>query len=124
MSNSSPSFARLSNSNYNEWKENMQAWLQRSGVWRIVNGDETKPGPDPPAELSAWLQRSDRAAGEMKLMVEPDQRIHFQGADHDPARIWTMLATAHVSKRPAMRFNAYSDLGERAIASMACTSPF
>jgi hypothetical protein len=77
MSNSSPSFARLNNSNYNEWKDNMKAWLQRSGVWRIVNGEETKPGPDKPAELSAWLQRSDRAAGEMKLMVEPDQRTHF-----------------------------------------------
>jgi hypothetical protein len=109
MSTTSPSFARLNSSNYNEWKDNMKAWLQRSGVWRIVNGDETKPGPTAAAELTAWLQRSDKAAGEMKLMVEPDQRIHFQGVEDDPARIWTRLAEVHVSKRPAMRFNAYSD---------------
>ena len=84
----------------------MKAWLQRSGVWRIINGDEGKPGPGAPAELSTWLQRSDKAAGEMKLMVEADQRIHFQGVEDDPARIWTRFG---VSKRPAMRFNAYSD---------------
>ena len=109
MSSSTPNFPKLNNSNYSEWKDNMKAWLQRSGVWRIVIGEEVRPESNQTAELSAWWQRSDRAAGEMKLMVENDQRIHFQGVDDNPAQIWIKLATAHVSKRPAMRFNAYAD---------------
>ena len=84
----------------------MKAWLQHSGVWRIVTGDEGRPGPTQAVELAAWWQRSDKAAGEMKLMVESDQRIHFQGVEDDPVQIWSKLAAVHVSKRPAMRFNA------------------
>ncbi|KAF5355406.1 hypothetical protein D9757_015182 [Collybiopsis confluens] len=36
-------FAKLSNSNYNDWKSDMQAHLGEHGLWRLVCGKEPMP---------------------------------------------------------------------------------
>ena len=82
----------LSNSNYPEWAGEMKAWLMRNGLWRLVSGKETKPKQAEDAE--AWEAKADKAAGEIYLMVENDQRVHFQGAEEDPIQMWQHLEAA------------------------------
>ncbi|KAJ3531360.1 hypothetical protein NMY22_g8184 [Coprinellus aureogranulatus] len=51
MSSSTPSFARLSSTNYSTWSGDMEAWLKAHALWRIVSGSQPRPGskPSPPA---------------------------------------------------------------------------
>ena len=44
MSSSSPSFARLTSTNYTTWSGDMEAWLKSQGLWRIVSGSQKRPG--------------------------------------------------------------------------------
>ncbi|RXW13923.1 hypothetical protein EST38_g11925 [Candolleomyces aberdarensis] len=43
MSSSSPSFARLTSTNYTTWSGDMEAWLKSQGLWRIVSGSQKRP---------------------------------------------------------------------------------
>lgn len=93
----------------------MQAWLQASGLWRLVKGELLKPEiPSPTTQATfdsreAWNAKADKAAGWLYLMVEPDQRVHFTDRD-DPVKMWTDLRAVHLQRRPGTRFNAYDDL--------------
>ena len=107
-SDSLPKFKPLSNSNYPEWCGEMKAWLMRNGLWRLVSGRETKPTEE--EALAKWEAKAEKAAGEIYLLVENDQRVHFRGFEEDPIQIWKILESAHLSKKPGARFNAYDDL--------------
>ena len=98
MSSSSPTFSKLSSTNYNTWSGDMEAWLKAQGLWRIVNGSQARPSfkskpasPGSPQELSSLQQelreafeakcfelqdtfdaRSNKAAGWIWLMLEQD----------------------------------------------------
>ena len=98
----------LSNSNYPEWCGEMKAWLMRNGLWRLVSGKETKPKEKD--ELVKWEVKAEKATGEIYLLVESDQRVHFRGDEEDPVKMWKLLEDAHLSKKPGARFNAYDDL--------------
>jgi transposase InsO family protein len=107
-SESMPKFKPLSNSNYPEWCGEMKAWLMRNGLWKLVSGRETKPSEE--EALAKWEAKAERAAGEIYLMVENDQRVHFRGFEEDPIEMWKKLESANLSKKPGARFNAYDDL--------------
>jgi len=57
-----------------------------------------------------WQDKSEKAAGHIYLMVQPDQRIHFQGISDDPVEMWKALEKVHLQKCPGTCFNAYNDL--------------
>ena len=99
-------FKPLSNSNYSEWSGEMKAWLMRNGLWRLVSGKETKPEEG----IEAWEAKAEKAAGEIFLLVQSDQRVYFRGLEEDPIAMWKALENAHLSKKPGARFNAYDDL--------------
>src|SRR6266699_2481015 len=80
----------------------------RNGLWRLVSGKETKPTGS--EELNKWENKAEKAAGEIYLLVENDQRVHFRGHEEDPIKMWKLLEDAHLSKKPGARFNAYDDL--------------
>ena len=67
----------------------MKAWLMRSGLWKLVSGK--LPKPRDADELAKWEAKADKAAGELYLMVENDQRVHFGGIDNDPIKMWELL---------------------------------
>ncbi|KIJ89562.1 hypothetical protein K443DRAFT_48589, partial [Laccaria amethystina LaAM-08-1] len=69
---------------------------------------ESKPADKD--ELNKWEAKAERAAGEIYLLVENDQRVHFRGYEEDPLKMWELLETAHLSKKPGAQFNAYDDL--------------
>ncbi|KAF8804761.1 hypothetical protein BYT27DRAFT_7106804, partial [Phlegmacium glaucopus] len=94
----------------------MEAWFRSSGLWRIVNG--STPLPSLSAEptdaqllaVETWETKSDKAAGSLFLMVEDDQKVHFNEIRDNPVAMWTALQAVHMQKRPGHRFNAYDDL--------------
>ena len=59
--------------------------------------------------LTKWEIKAEKAAGEIYLLVENDQRVHFRGFEEDPIEMWKRLESAHLSKKPGARFNAYDD---------------
>ena len=86
----------------------MKAWLMKNGLWRLVSAKETKPIKE--EALAVWEAKAERAAGEIFLLVENDQRVYFRGFEEDPVKMWKLLGDAHLSKKPGARFNAYDDL--------------
>ncbi len=80
----------------------------RNGLWKLVSGK--LPQPTEEEELLKWETKAERAAGEIYLLVESDQRVHFRGHEDDPVKMWQLLEAAHLSKKPGARFNAYDDL--------------
>ena len=108
--NSSPKFKLLSNCNYAEWSGEMKAWLMKSGLWRLVSGKEIRPKGSDSEVVEQYEIKAEKAAGEIFLLVQPDQRVHFRGFEEDPVRMWSALEAAHVQRKPGARFNAYDDL--------------
>ncbi|EKM77669.1 hypothetical protein AGABI1DRAFT_130361 [Agaricus bisporus var. burnettii JB137-S8] len=43
-------------------------------------------------------------------MVEQEQRIHFQGIQDSPVKMWEALEAVHCQRWAGMQFNAYDDL--------------
>jgi hypothetical protein len=110
MSNSTPTFPKLNNSNYKTWSGDMQAWLMSKELWMLVDNEEPCPPSTDTDSRLKWSKRAQKAAGELYLAVEQDQKSHFHGILSDPIRIWTTLRDVHMSKKPGARFNAYDDL--------------
>src|SRR5215475_11939308 len=107
-SESSPKFKPLNNTNYPEWSGEMRAWLMKLGLWRIVAAKELKPSSGGDA-VEKWELRAEKAAAEIYLAVENDQRTHFRGNEEDPVKMWKLLESHHLQKKPGARFNAYDD---------------
>jgi transposase InsO family protein len=110
MSNSTPNFPKLNNYNYRSWSGDMQAWLMSKELWMLVDGEEPCPPSTDEESKLKWSRRAQKAAGELYLSVEQDQKSHFHGMLSDPIRIWTTLRDVHMSKKPGARFNAYDSL--------------
>jgi hypothetical protein len=82
----------------------------RNGLWKLVSGKLPQPSSRDEDALMKWEAKVERAAGEIYLLVESDQRVHFRGKEDDPVEMWKLLEEAHLSKKPGARFNAYDDL--------------
>jgi hypothetical protein len=60
--------------------------------------------------LDTWEAKLDKAAGWLFLMVEQEQRVHFQGIQDSPVKMWEALEAVHRQIKAGMRFNAYDKL--------------
>lgn len=101
----------LNNSNYPEWAGDMKAVLMPMGCWRLVSGKEVRPNEMSDSDgAERWDAKAERAAGEIYLSVEPDQKTHGRGIDGDPVKMWKALQEAHLQKKPGACFNAYDQL--------------
>ena len=66
----------------------------------LVNNEEpSSPSTDSESRLK-WQNHAQKAAGELFLSVEQDQKSHFHGILSDPIRIWSTLCDVHMSKKP------------------------
>ena len=81
----------------------------RNGLWGVVSGKVSQPISDSDA-LAKWETKKEKAAGEIFLAVESDQRVHFRGLEDEPKAMWDKLEEAHLHKKPGARFNAYDQL--------------
>ena len=107
----------------------MEAWFRSAGLWRVVSGSSTrptrsnKPTTEEEAAIDAWELKSDKAAGQLFLMVEQAQRVHFNGIKDDPVKMWAALRSVHMQQRAGTRFNAYDDLFPSGSKRMSPYSP-
>jgi hypothetical protein len=60
--------------------------------------------------LKKKKKKLDKAAGWLFLIVEQEQRVHFQGIQDSPVKMWEALEAVHRQKKAGMRFNAYDEL--------------
>jgi len=77
----------------------------RNGLWKLVSGKLPRPRDED--ELAKWETKAEKAAGEIYLLMENDQRVHFRGHKNDPIQMWQLLEAAHLSKKLGAHFNAY-----------------
>ena len=107
---SRPRFEALKTGEYPRWAGNMRAWLMAKGLWRLVHGDELKPGvldKDGKATvkeleaISQWGDRALKAAGELYLATSEDQKTHLEGIEEDPVAIWAKLESVHLQTSEA-----------------------
>ncbi|KAF9242397.1 hypothetical protein BU15DRAFT_44056, partial [Melanogaster broomeanus] len=97
----------LNATNYSTWSDEMKALLRSKGLWRLVVGTEARPSDA--AAQPAWDAKQDKAAGELMLNLEPDQRVHIRAHQDDPTAAWTALASLYVQQKPGTRFLAYDE---------------
>jgi hypothetical protein len=104
MSSNIPTFTKLGPSNYPTWAGEMRAWLRSAGLWCIVDGTTQCPTLGSPStdgsqgKIEEWVVKADRAAGLLYLMVEQSQRVHFNGIDDDPVKMWVALRDVHLQQ--------------------------
>ena len=116
MSPSAPSFPKLSNRNYKQWRLDMEARLRILGALRIVKGTETRASFVEPLDAGECRDlrdldtRMDLAAGEIWSCVEVEQQSHLEAIRDDPIAMWAKLEAVHMQKRPGTRFNTYNAL--------------
>ncbi|KIK29646.1 hypothetical protein PISMIDRAFT_89024 [Pisolithus microcarpus 441] len=98
-SDQTPHIKPLNGTNYSTWSEEMKALLHSKGLWRLVSGTEAHPtaaGDD----QDKWDAKADKAAGEIMLALEADQRVHIRTVQDDPVAAWNALATLYVQQCP------------------------
>ena len=74
------------------------------GLWTLVKGiekkpavsDQTSPTTEESAAVLAWEVRALKAAGELFLAIEAEQRTHIVGLEDDPVGIWAKLESVHL----------------------------
>ena len=74
----------------------------RNGLWGVVSGKVSQPSADSDT-LAKWETKREKAAGEIFLAVESDQRVHFRGLEEEPKAMWDKLEEAHLHKKPGAR---------------------
>lgn len=100
------SFSKLNDSNYEQWKDDMQALLMQRGVWRIVNESSTCP-PDKDSEAKErWHISCDSAAGLIYNCLERSQQTLVKGLLSDPVKMWKELKSIHQKQNATARYNA------------------
>ena len=88
----------------------MQAWLMSKELWMLVDNEEPCPSSTDMESRVKWQKQAQKAARELYLSVEQDQKSHFHGMLSDPIRIWSTLHDVHMSKKPGAQFNTYDEL--------------
>ncbi|PPQ79181.1 hypothetical protein CVT26_000454 [Gymnopilus dilepis] len=88
-------FNKLNESNYDDWKLQMEALLESKELFGVIDGSEPMPTTGPnSAKFKAFLKKQRLARSQIILGLEPSQLPHVRSQD-DPAVIWNNLADIH-----------------------------
>ena len=104
----------LNGNNYPTGSEEMKALLRSKGLWRLVDGKETRP--------STPAKEQDRAAGELMLNLMLDQRVHIRTQQDDPTAAWKALETLYVQQKACTRFVEFFTIQKRPEESLPALS--
>ena len=102
---SARSFDKLVIGNWPSFQRNMSAALRSRGVWGIVTGKRTRPA-DPVSGADNFAAQQERqeefdidaekAAGDIMLMLSPDEQSFAQDYADDPKKLWDAREKRHV----------------------------
>ena len=97
-------FPALTDSNWRQWADNIQALLSTKELWEYVDGSNPMPTPQDPANISAdekkellkWKRKAAKASGEIWLALDDNQKVHISDVKSDPAGMWKKLEEVHI----------------------------
>jgi hypothetical protein len=125
----------LTENNFITWRPCIQAHLAQRGLLRVVHGDLLPPTApsllspqgtattltnaesianaqaeqDYEQRLKLWLDKDEKARGDILAHVSTTQRVHIEGETSAYA-MWQALLKIHMQQVPGTRFSAYNEL--------------
>ncbi|KIM23430.1 hypothetical protein M408DRAFT_320982 [Serendipita vermifera MAFF 305830] len=96
----------LSSDNYPIWRRKINAYLRFNDLYRIVHGEELRPGDTDREGQTDWDKRASRAAGAIEMTLDDKSSTHIEGLEGNATQMWQKLDKVHNNKTPGTRFNA------------------
>ena len=88
-------FDKLNETNYDDWKIQMEALLEEKGLFGIVSGEIVMPTTGPNSKgVKTFLEKQRLARSKIILAIEPSQLPHVRN-EENPLVIWQNLARIH-----------------------------
>jgi len=116
----------LDGSNYLVWKNQMRAWLQSKGLWKITNGNEKFQELDPSATAAAceanykqhmdWDNKDNQAYGMILLWVNPLVAV-VANSSLTAKAIWEALHAAFGTTGPSAIFANFKNAISKKISA-------
>ena len=88
-------FDKLNETNYDDWKIQMEALLEEKGLFGIVSGHDIMPSTGPNSKgVKTFLEKERLARSKIILSIETSQLPHVRN-EANPFVIWQNLARIH-----------------------------
>jgi hypothetical protein len=88
-------FDKLNETNYDDWKIQMEALLEEKGLFGVVSGRDVMPTTGPSSKgVKAFLEKQRLARSKIILSIEPSQLPHVRN-EENPFVIWQNLTRIH-----------------------------
>jgi hypothetical protein len=88
-------FDKLNETNYDDWKIQMEALLEEKGLFGVVSGRDVLPATGPNSKgVRTFLEKQRLARSKIILAIDPSQLPHVRN-EEDPFVIWKNLARIH-----------------------------
>ena len=98
-----PSFEKLTESNYPTWADNMEARLSTKKLWLYVDGTKKEPDAKEAEKHEEYKENMASAAGEIWLCLDPTQQEAVKAVRRDPKKLWETLQENHQPKQAGRR---------------------
>ena len=88
-------FDKLNETNYDDWKIQMEALLEEKGLFGVVSGRDILPTTGPNSKgVKSFLEKQRLARSKIILSMEPSQLPHVRN-EENPSVIWQNLTRIH-----------------------------
>jgi hypothetical protein len=88
-------FDKLNETNYDDWKIQMEALLEEKGLFGVVSGRIVMPTTGPNSRgVRTFLEKQRLARSKLILAIEPSQLPHVRN-EQDPFVVWQNLSRIH-----------------------------
>ena len=88
-------FDKLNETNYDDWKIQVEALLEEKGLFGVVSGRDVMPTTGPSSKgVKAFLEKQRLARSKIILAIEPSQLPHVRN-EENPFVIWQNLTRIH-----------------------------
>lgn len=88
-------FDKLNETNYDDWKIQMEALLEEKGIFGVVCGRDMMPSTGPNSKaVRTFMEKQRLARSKIILALETSQLPHVRN-ELDPAVVWQNLARIH-----------------------------
>lgn len=88
-------FDKLNETNYDDWKIQMEALLEEKGLFGVVSGRDIMPTTGPNSKgVKTFLEKQRLARSKIILAIEPSQLPHVR-KEENPFVIWQNLTRIH-----------------------------
>ena len=91
-------FDKLDETNYNDWKIQMEALLEEKGLFSIVSGRDIMLTTGPNSKgVKTFLEKQRLARSKIILAIHPSQLPHVRNKEN-PSVIWQNLSRIHCAR--------------------------